>query len=493
MATEVKAGGKSVSVPTMDEFSALEVRVTSLEGRVGALEGGTTPPEPIDPPEPIIPPEPITDGIQAKRIADLIESLGVNTFSSLDSNNTWGSWPADYSPASVIAALKYILGDSGFQLGVREYHYGSRYNMQKQWFPQLVAAFPDMRNIICPGANMPPNDVGTMLQLAHDPANRIFAAEGLCEPNTDFGSGQVPVGTTMDIQTRVWNGKKSLTVYGPSVVAGMPHPEGWITGYFGNQMDAVNAMMDIGNGHYYPPHAPDVPNTGSSIDEWTGGLWTAYGHHDIGETEFHPTLYAAATAAGVSPTSAIKQRIAVLAGALRGSEPPIPVLTANNSRDPFFTLQMLLKCAKNGTRGVWWYALYDYGSTYQCGLFPKDASNPRPTADALKALCAICADRGDRRGFSPGKLDITVAGLTEAMNFDVYQASNGRFLVLIWHAAQDVNQGVAVQVNIGFGTSKREVNVFDPLTSTAEVSNSANVREVTLTLPPGVTVLEVEP
>ena len=68
--------------------------------------------EPNEPP-PITPPTPGT-GVQAKRIADLIELFGVNTFSSLDEHNIWGSWPADYQPASCGSRRWcYIVGDSG--------------------------------------------------------------------------------------------------------------------------------------------------------------------------------------------------------------------------------------------------------------------------------------------------------------------------------------------------------------------------------------------
>ena len=127
---------------------------------------------------PITPPTPGT-GVQAKRIADLIEAFGVNTFSSLDEHNIWGSWPADYQPASVIAALRYIVGDTGFALRVREYHYAGRYEMQSQWLPQIVAAFPGTRVAICPGANANVSDVSTMFALASDPATGIAWIEGL--------------------------------------------------------------------------------------------------------------------------------------------------------------------------------------------------------------------------------------------------------------------------------------------------------------------------
>ena len=40
---------------------------------------------------------------------------------------------------------------------------------------------------------------------------------------------------------------------------------------------ALNAKLDYGNGHYYPPGSPDVPNTGYSVNDYVGGLWGVYG------------------------------------------------------------------------------------------------------------------------------------------------------------------------------------------------------------------------
>lgn len=468
----------TATVPTADEFAALETRVA-------ALEAGSS----VAPPEPIIPPEPppTGGGVQAKRIASLIEKFWTNTFSSLDEHNMWGSWPADYRPQTVIAALKYILGDSGFAIGIREYHYSGRETMQRPWLTQVTAGIPGTKATICVGANGAPDDVPTMLSLASDPACNVRYVEGLNEGNTDFGSGNVPPETQLAIQQLIWDSERpaGCTVMGPSIVAGTPHPEGWIYGYAGDTLPALVAAMEWGNGHYYPPHAPDVPNTGYSVNEYIGGLWTAYDQLPEALTEFHPTLYAASTLA-------VTANVAFLAGRWRGREkPPTIAQFSASPRDPFYTLTTLLRVAKNGTMFVAWYALFDYGSTYQCGLFPKDQNNPRPTADALRNLCAICADHGDDlRTFAPGKLDITVAGLTAAMDYDVYQASNGRFLIPLWHAAEDVGQGVAVDVTLSFGTPK-SITVFEPLNGVGEVASREDVREITITMPPGVVVLEV--
>src|SRR5262252_8196551 len=133
-----------VIVPTMDAFNALEARVT-------ALENATPEPVPPDPPDPE--PIPPGEGVQAKRICQLIELFGVNTFSSLDTGNVWGSWPADYRPDSVIAALNWITESSGFALRLRVYHYAGREVMQLPWFEQITNAIPAIESTICVGAN----------------------------------------------------------------------------------------------------------------------------------------------------------------------------------------------------------------------------------------------------------------------------------------------------------------------------------------------------
>lgn len=444
---------------TQAEFDALEARVT-------ALEGGNSTPTPTPPP--------VTNAVQAKRIAELIELFGVNTFSSMDEHNVWGTWPADYRPESVIAALKYIVGDTGFAFRIREYHRAKYTDMQARWLPLITQAFPGTRVSICVAANGSASDVPTMFDLAVRPDNGICWIEGINEPNTDFGSGEVPIETTVAIQEECWAGRDNITIMGPSIVAGTPHPEGWITGYCGDQLGALNAQMHAGNGHYYPPGSPDVPNTGYSVNEYIGGLWTAYEQHVIHLPEFHPTLYNN-----------------------EGNKPDQPGWSG--ARDAYYTLCTLLRCAKNGTQGLWWFALFDWKDPtidgyMACGLFPKEgAKNPRPVANVLRDLCTLCTDRGDRNGFTPGALDIVVEGLTSEMDYDVYQTSSGKFLVPIWYAAKEVDTGPMVTVYIRFNTRKATVRTYDLMHGTATIASFDHVDSVTLSMPSGVALVEVLP
>lgn len=410
-----------VDVPTMDDYRALETRVAALESGSG---NGPTPPQP-------------GQDTQSKRIASLIERMGVNTFSSLDQSNVWGSWPADYSPASVIDALRWIVQDSGFALGVREYHYANRAEMQKQWFPQITAAFPEMRNIICIGANGGVGDVASMIDLVTDPVNNIMWCEGLNEPNTDFGSGTIPFDRTLDIQRECYKSTYGTTL-GPSIVAGTPHPEGWITSYCQTEADLaeLNNQMDIGNGHYYPPGSPDVPGTGYSVNDYVGGLWGVYANKQIALTEFNSTLYNN-----------------------EGNGPSQPGWSG--ARSAYYTLTTLFRCAQNGTHSLWWYALFDYGSTYRCGLFPTNPSDPREDAFALRALCSICADRGDnRRTFQPQPFTYSVTGGDETCSHDLYQGSDGVYYIALWRSLPQMG-GTPMAITMSLPSKPQRVEEFN--------------------------------
>ena len=332
-----------VDVPTREEFNALAARVSDLEKE-------TNPPE----------------GLQAKRVCDALGLFGVNTFSSLiPDQNLWGSYPADYTPASVAAALDYLTGGTGHSFCVREYHYQDRAEMQKEWIERLQFTQPiPLKITMCVGANGSPVDADSMIGMS------AVWFEGLNEPNTDFGSGQVPFNTTVAIQQTVWQDGTSGVVMGPSIVAGMPHPEGWIEQYCGTpeNLTFLNSLMSIGNGHLYPPDHPDA--VGVSVSEYIGGLWSVYANHPIALTEYHPTLF---NSYGFAPGQS----------------------GWSGDRDAYYLLCGLFRAIKCTVEGLWWYALFDYGSTYLCGLFPQGhADSPRPAATALRNLCRICADTG---------------------------------------------------------------------------------------------------
>jgi hypothetical protein len=176
--------------------------------------------------------------------------------------------------------------------------------------------------------------------------------------------------------------------------------------------------------------------TGYSVNDYVGGLWGAYAHKQIALTEFHPTLY---NSAGFKP-----------------DEPGW-----SGARDAYYTLTTLFRCAQNGTHSLWWYALFDYGTAYICGLYPKDESNPREAAFALRALCAICADRGDDRGtFAPGKLDYVVTGGDASCTTDLYQGSDGVFYLALWRSL-DQPGGSTVSLTLTIPSKPQKIEEFN--------------------------------
>ena len=66
---------------------------------------------------------------------------------------------------------------------------------------------------------------------------------------------------TKDIQDCLWRNKlPGIPVVGPSIVFGLPYPEGYITpGYCSAEDIAyLNERMDIIAGHFYPPNVCDL-------------------------------------------------------------------------------------------------------------------------------------------------------------------------------------------------------------------------------------------
>lgn len=428
----------SASVPTLTAFQALEARVAKLEQSSS-----------------LSPPTPVT-----KRIADLIELLGVNTFSQIGPTNTWGAYPADYNATSVIAALNYLTAGV-FALRIREYHWAGKEAIQQPWLKQVVAANLGTHVSLAIGANGSAADVPSMLALAADPACGIRWLEGINEPNNDFGSGTISVANTIAAQQALAGATGQR--FGPSLVAGMPHPEGWITNYFGAQLASLLPLIDFVNGHYYPPHCPDLTGDGTSLTDYVTGLGTAYGKKPVSITEFHPTLYASA---GLDP-----------------------------SLDPYYLLITLFRAAKLGINGLWWYSLFDYGDIsadgYASGFFPQSgAINPRPSAIALRNLCSAVADRGaNLRTFTPGKLTISVTK-APGVDWDLYQISDGRFVVPIWYSSANL-AAPAVSVNIALGVPASSATVVDPLNASGAAL--AKPTNIPISLQPGVRIVIIQP
>ena len=390
--------------------------------------GGPTPPQPGS-----------GTGVQAGRIADfLCNYSGTDMFPSMDEGNVWGSWPADYRPDTVIAAYDWLLNGSTNYPISRVYTAAYRMEILKPWMPLLAAKGHTFTGGIAANGNV--DDAKATLELAADPANGIRFVEGINEPNTDFGSGHVPPQTTMDVQDHLWKNKlNGIPVMGPSIVYGLPVPEGYISpGYCSaDELKYLNERMDIANPHFYPPNVCDLDpgaNRGGCFDDVVQGMKNSYGDKPISVTEWQPTLY------GQHGT--------------------------DDRLDGYYTPWMMLSAWRLKIHSMMWYPLFDYSTHHPCGFFPKDANNPRPSAYAMRALHTLAGDKGsDARTFQPGKLDYSVSGGQGPINeasphsgtqHQLFQRSSGEFLLFVYN--EQIEPGGASQdVTVTFGTAPKRV------------------------------------
>ena len=395
---------------------------------------------PVTPPVVTPPVTPPKAGVQASRIADLLSMTGgCNLFPSIVADqNTWGSYPADYTPATVEAAMAWLTNGSGVMPLSRVYFFADRLALMQEWMPLAAAA--GMRFSICIGDGGGTADVPGLLTLAGAPANGIVQIEGLNEPNANG----VTIASSRAVQDALWAGKPTgMTVAGPSIVFGLPEPGGYVTDY-ADPTDLADLLghMDVGNVHVYPPSLVDLDdgsNAGGVMAEIVKQLGTVYGGKPLVMTEWQPTLYDAATP---------------------GSNPAL---------DGYYAPLMLLSAFRNGIRGAQYFPLLDFGTTYQCGLFPTNATNPRPAAWSIRALHTLTGDVGaGAHTFTPGTLAVTVTGgpgpinaasPETGMGTDLFQASDGRFFLVVRNE-QDAAGGAASPVSVEFGTAPTKVTEY---------------------------------
>ena len=381
------------------------------------------------------------EGTTAFRIADMMERFGVNTFSSVVPDaNVWGSWPADYTSTSVVAAIRWLTSSSGLRMNVREFYYANGRPWQIAWCRQVHEA-TDALFTIAIGANGSPADATALAAVADsvNSENWLAAIEGINEPNNDFGFGPINqdlvVGAQMELDKA---GDVDLRVMTPSVVFGLPHPGGWITpGYLSfAQRDAVLAHSDMYNAHVYPPSHPDAPDGSSypgAMADIMAELGTIYLGKPMAITEWHPTLYN----------------------------------TQGHKLDPaydcYYAPAMILDAFRFGAWGVFWFALFDYGTEYLSGLFPKSGgADPRPVAWTIRAMYDLTGDYGaDKHTFTPGKLNYTVENLPFTGRHMLFQNSAGRYFLYVWNTIETPG-GDAASITVRFSAhAMHHVAVFE--------------------------------
>lgn len=451
-----------------------------------------------------IDPTPSPTLVKAGRIADVIEPLGWNSYSSDSATaNLWGAWPGDNSVASIIKGKKYLSDD--FTFSDREYTYAGREAMQEVWGKALFAA-TGTRVSVSMGANAGVADataLAAMLIRSAGSDGWIEQVEGSNEPNNkQFGGPGVDPDVVVAIQKILWAaGQQSksmrwpVRVAGPSIIAGMPRPEGWIIptgtppvgGFFNaTQIAAIRANMEAINGHFYPPGHPDMPSgmRGSWMKDYVAGLKVAFGDMPVLLSEGHPTLFGA------------------------------------NKLDPaydaYYGLCTLTSVYKAGVKSYYWYPMIDWGwkeikntqgvvighePVYMSGFFPQTGGvAPRPVAASIQALCKIAADPSPmRRTFTPGSLDIRIDGMVPDGDAGdqslLTQNAAGTFYLKMWRAQADIDGPVSNKL-VHFNTPVKRVTLYKPSSVTAPMTvlqDLANPPSITVPLNGAFFVLVIQP
>ena len=432
-----------------------------------------------------------SSGTPADRIADLMEQFGVNTFSSTSATaNTWGAYPADYSTPTVIAALNWLTAGSGLTIQIREYHYADK-TWQSSWCPTVAQGTGAVFTMAI-AANGAVSDVASMMSMASSSSTTtgwLKWVEGLNEPNTNFGNGIVAPSITDQIQEAIWSSAETITgneypvtVAGPSIVAGLPNPEGYITPDYAaaSDMTILLANSTICNCHFYPPSECDMDDTssrGGAFNDIVIGFGVAYDNQPIIITEWHPTLYNSDPSLQLDPTY-----------------------------DAYYTPCYFLSAFRAGIEAWFWYCLFDFGTAYLCGLFPQNATNPRPAAYVIRAMYQLTGDSSAalKHSFTPGLLNFTIANLQSALanapntggQYMLFQNSAGTFFLFVWNV--QVNPGGAPnEVTITFNdkamTSVTEYDLTsNPTSNTTALQTLTDVLSLTTALDASVHLFVIE-
>jgi len=285
-------------------------------------------------------------------------------------------------------------------------------------------------------------------------------AEGINEPNMDFGSGHTTPSSTVAIQQSLYAkaSGSQVTIVGPSVVFGLPYPEGYITPAYLSDADliVVNARCSLANAHLYPPSNVDMEDgsgRGGALGDVITGFSIAYGPKPVIITEWHPTLYNMFEVVNADGSLAYPRRLD-------------PVY------DCYYTACFFLSAFQKNIVAWFWYSLIDYGVTYLSGLFPQTGGvDARPAANVVQAMFELTGDRGDtKRTFPPGKLDFVVANLPSDTRTLLFQNSAGMFFLFIWRI-QESPGGMANVITVDFPS-------YSVVATDYKISDSVSPRRV---------------
>jgi len=430
-------------------------------------------------------------GTQAGRIADCLQRFGVNTFSRLVINGypwSWGGSQGSYDSATTARAINYITAGSGLTMNIREYHRDSAGSpahaitpLQKTWIHDVFQATHSPFTLAI-AANGGANDIPGIVDLVQDSISSglhyVKWVEGINEPNNNFGSGTIPIATTSSVQTSLHQQIAAITsdvvVAGPSIIFGLPTPDGWLTNYLGTYQSAIQSASDAANVHVYPPKSPNAYD-GNSRGGTLADINTAFANVLPGpvlNTEWHPTLYST----------------------IHKTDP---------AYDAYWgPIYLLSSCLDYNWSAAFWFALFDYNSvSMKCGLFATNDTNPYPVADAFRAMYQLTGDTGaDKLTFAPGKLDVTVSGLPSAPansphaggRWALFENSAHAYFLFLWNEQNDLSATTApvtVTFNAHAMTKVEEFNITSG--SQTALQTLTNASSVTVNLDTSVRLLRI--
>ncbi len=388
-------------------------------------------------------------GMEAHRIADCLERFGVNTCSKFNFNGypwSWGGSKGEYDAETTARAIKYLTGDSGLTILVREYHHGDGSAtdhltpLQIAWIRKVFQETGSPFSIAI-AADGTTNAIGGIVKIVQDSESSglhyVRWVEGINEPNTDFGKGRITNSITAEVQARLFEQVRAvapaMTVAAPSVVFGLPGAAGWLSHYFGATTNSILEHSDCNNIHFYPAWSPNGAYAHGRAGEFADidrDFRKVLPGKDAICTEWHPTLYSQ-----IHKTNEIYDAYWA----------PIFVLSSYLDYD---------------WKAAFWFALFNYGGKQlpYCGLFATSDANPYPQANTLRTFFQLTGDHGaDKLTFTPGKLDVAVSGLPPASTdaphaggrSALFENSAGTFFLMLWNEQNDISTA-AVPIIVKF-------------------------------------------
>ena len=243
-------------------------------------------------------------------------------------------------------------------------------------------------------------------------------------------------------------------------------------GWGGNASSVGNheAFADLGNFHWYVQTAypPELPN---HLD------WLTNNARIIS-----PTKQLMPTEAGYPAVSAASE-------AVHGR----------------YVMRILCEGFRRNFKRTFIYELIDENTTDKFGLL-RNNNTARPAFTGIKNLITLLKDTG--APFTPGSLNYTVTDSSTAYPTDsaglrrfLVQKSDGRFLLVIWHAAKSGFGGgtpnpISVpnrSVTIGFASTHGSIKTYLPLNGSTVVQTFTNKSSIVVSVPDHPLVIEITP